>query len=354
MPKTGIRSYETKTKGRRWLAYYRKDGRQVNKRGFRTSRQAEQWRADQLINGSSPADSRITVGEWVTEWLERHRSQIKASTYERYRDALRLWAIPHIGMIRLTTLTHRDIESMHEAALRAGRSPATIRINHAPLREALTDAVREGLLPNNPASLVKLPRHEKPEIRPFDRAELAAFLSANHNHKYYAVYLLALHSGLRLGEITALRAGRDIDILERSVTVRETRRKGVITPPKSKSSLRRVVLGVEAAVVLAQTIAGRSWGALAFPYTPKEISRSMLAACRRAGVPHRRFHDLRHTHATYLLADGANIKAVSARLGHANIRITLDVYGHVLPGMDEDLAEASDRVFGPDATKTLS
>ena len=345
MPKTGIRPYETKTKGLRWLAYYYRDSRQVLKRGFRTSRQAERWRADALVSVESPADTTLTVGEWMSEWLERHRVHIGPSTRQRYESSLRNWIIPHIGMVRLTALTHRHIEEMHGAAIRVGRSPQTVRRNHMPLNTALKDAVRDELIADNPASQVRLPRLRKKDIDTFTQQEADGFLNGNLKHELYPVYNLALYSGLRLGEIMALRVGRDIDLVGQSVAVREKRRKGVIGPPKSRESARIVILAPEAMEVLAKTIADKYEGGLVFPGNPDTVTRSMAAACKRAGVKRIRFHDLRHTHATLLLAKGANIKAVSARLGHASASFTLDVYGHVLPGMDGELAQQTRTLF---------
>ncbi len=346
MPKTGIRSYETQTKGLRWLAYYHRDGKQVLKRGFRTSRQAEQWRSEALTRATSPADTTITVGEWIGEWLKRHRAHIRPSTYARYNGALRTWVLPHLALVRLTALTHRHIEAMHEEAIQASRSPHTIRRNHTPLRAALQEAERDGIIVRNPATLVRLPPLQKAEIDPFTQAEVQQFLVTNQDRLLYPVYHLALNSGLRLGEILALRVGRDISPTGRTITVRETRRRGVTGPPKSKESARQVVLHPTAAEVLADVIADQGDGALAFPINEATVSHSMAGACKAAGVRQRRFHDLRHTHATLLLASGANIRAVSARLGHATAAFTLQIYGHVLPGMDEALAEAS-HIFNP-------
>ena len=354
MPKTGIRPYETKTRGRQWLAYYRRDGRQVNKRGFRTVRQAEQWRADAMINAASPSDSRITVGEWVTDWLERHRSRIRPSTYERYEVSVRLWILPHLGMFRLPTVTHRHIEAMHNAATKAGRSPKTLRLNHAPLRQSLEDAVRDGIIPSNPASLVRLPRAETKEINSLDQAEVIAFLRANQDNELYPIYHLALYSGLRLGEILALRVGRDIDLVAGTITVRETRTRGVTGPPKTKKSNRTVVLDAEAVQVLDNAVGDTPRGELAFPISSRAVTGSMTAACKRAGVKRVRFHDLRHTHISLLLASGANVLAVSSRVGHSSTAMTLDVYGHVMPGQDEELGRALGDVLRRHPTRMLS
>ena len=345
MPKTGIRPYETKTRGRQWMAYYRRDGRQVNKRGFRTARAAERWRADAMINAASPADSRITVGEWVTEWLGRHGGNIRNSTYQRYEQVIRVWVLPSIGTFRVVRLTHRHIEAIHRSAVQAGRSARTVRQIHAPLRIALEDAVRDGIIPKNPAALVRLPPLEPVEIKPFTADDADRFLRANEEHRYYPIFHLALHSGLRLGEILALRVGRDIDTFGRAVSVRETRRQGQTGPPKSKESLRRVMLDEEATAVLAGATMRKQWGELAFPPSQYSVSQSMAGACDVAGLQRRRFHDLRHTHATLMIRSGANPRAVSNRLGHASVAFTLQTYSHVLPGMDEELAEVAGRMF---------
>ena len=354
MPKTGIRPYETKTRGRQWMAYYRRDGRQINRRGFRTAHAAERWRADAMINAASPADSRITVGEWVTEWLGQHRNKIGLATYERYAGVLRNYIIPYLGPIRIRALSHRHIETMHFDAVAMGRSSSTVRNNHAPLRLALTMAVRDGLISTNPASLVRLPKQQETEIEVFTLEEMCEFLDGNRDDELYPIYHLALWTGMRLGELLALRVGRDIDLFSRVITVREKVRKGVTGPPKSRAGRRRVPISTEAAGVLGRAIHDRADGERAFDFEPNTVSRSMTRACERAGVKRIRFHDLRHTHATHLLAAGENINAVSERMGHADVGITLRTYAHVLPGMSEGLGEATERVFARDATKMLS
>ena len=354
MPKTGIRSYETKTKGLRWLAYYHRDGKQVLRRGFRTSRQAEQWRATALVDRTAPSDKAITVCEWMIAWIERHRSHIRPSTYRRYQTALGNWILPHLGTIRLSALSHRHIEEMHSVALDSGRSPRTIRQNHAPLRIALQDAVRDGIIAYSPASVVRLPPLERANIQPFTQAEAEQFLAANRSNKFYPVYHLALHSGLRQGEILALQVGRDIDLFTRTISVRETRMRDGIGPPKSNASNRRVALSNEAAIELGRAASNKKWGDLAFQYNPAALSRSMTQACKRAGTKRVRFHDLRHTHATLMLESGANVRAVSERLGHTSVAFTLQTYGHVLPGMDEELAETIGRILGRNSIRILS
>ena len=354
MPKTGIRSYQTKTYGRRWLAYYSRDGKQVLRRGFRTSRQAEQWRADAMINASSPADSRITVGEWVTEWLERHRSHIEPSTYRRYSGTLANWTIPHLGYLRLSALTHRHIEALYYTASNRGRSPQTIRQINAPLRKALGEAVRDGLIPHNPATLVRLPPLKQAKINTLTAQEVDAFLKANEEQELYPVYHLTIHTGLRLSELLALQVGRDIDLFAKTVTVNEKRNRDGIGPPKSRASMRRVILPEKAVVILGRATVAKEWGELAFDHKSDYVTRSMPAACKRAGVKRVRFHDLRHTHATHLIGLGANPKAVSARIGHSSVAFTLQVYAHVLPGMDEELADLSSYLFEPKPIKSLS
>ena len=354
MPKTGIRSYHTKTKGLRWLAYYHRDGKQVLRRGFRTARQAEQWRAQSLTSVESPADSNVTVAEWVTEWLGRHRGRIRQSTYERYDGAFRNWIVPHLGPLQLRSLTFRHIEEMHDAASQAGRSAQTVRRNHSPLRTALQDAVRDGMIPHNPAVLVRLPPIQPAKTDPFTAAEALEFLEGNRDHRLYPVYHLALYSGLRQSEILGLRVGRDIDLIARTVTVREIRRHGVTGLPKSRHSSRQVALAPVTVNVLSDAISDRLSGELAFPLSQDLVSHSVPSACARAGVKRLRFHDLRHTHATLLIAAGDNIRAVSARLGHSSVAFTLQVYGHVLPGMDEELAESSASILNRDSIKNLS
>ena len=342
MSKTGIRPYETKTHGTRWMAYYRKDGRQFFKRGFRTAGKAERWRAEQLISKESPEDSAITVGEWMTEWLHRHRWQIKPATYIQYEASIRNWIVPHLGMIRLVRLSHKHIEAMHQEAIRSLK-PSSVRRNHAPLNVALNIAERDGLIPSNPAKVVQLPPEEHYEIKPFSSDELGVFLGANIGNPLYSIYHLAAYSGLRQGEILALRVGRDIDIEHQVITVRETTGFRGTGTPKSRRSRRRVGIGPTAAAVLADAIKGIADGDLAFPYDQHVVSKSMGQACSVASLPYRRFHDLRHTYATLLLTMGENLHEVSYTLGHSDPGFTLRTYAHLLPGRDRALADATEQ-----------
>jgi integrase len=253
-------------------------------------------------------------------------------------------------------------------------SAATVKKMHVVLRKALSQAVSDGLIPRNAADGVKPPRVSAPgeEIRPLDPEECAAFLKASHRERLEVLYVLAIHCGLREGELLALR-WEDVDLeaakpalLVRRTFTRGENGRGWIMGASTKSGRgRRVRLTPRAAAALKDhrkrqleermRLAGLfSDQGLVFPsetgslLNPSNLrNRSFKRIKWRSGVREDlRFHDLRHTCATLLLSEGVNAKVVSELLGHASIIITLNTYSHVLPDMQDSAANAMEAALG--------
>ncbi len=249
-----------------------------------------------------------------------------------------------------------------------GLSPTTVQLVHQVLSKALSDAVRHQLVPNNVASLVEAPRRARLEFHTWTGEQAGAFLRHTADERLAALWRLFLTTGMRRGEVAALR-WQDVN-LERSVlSVRQTgnRLKGgvwTVGTPKGRGDAaaksRRLSLDAGTVAALrahrAQQLQERlAWGSdwqdegLVFtredgsPLNPTTIGHRLTLRARQANLPHLRLHDLRHTYATLALEAGVHPKVVSERLGHANIGITLNLYSHVSDGMDRD---AADRVAG--------
>jgi integrase len=322
--------------------------------------------------------SKQPTGAYLDEWLAGLR--LAPSTVASYRKNVRLHLTPHIGTVPLASLTTARIDALYRQLERGGRadhkagealSPRTVRYVHTILSAALAAAVRSHRLARNPAATATPPSPKQaraPEMHPWDAVQLAAFLgwSAGHSQHHAAWTLLAM-TGMRRGEALALR-WRDVALDAGTVSVRRSagvvRVKGEgagVVEGDTKSGKPRVI-DLDAATVAVLRAHRRERGAMALQLArddalvfgdqegrhlhPERFTRTFhgeLARCRKAigaeALPVIRLHDLRHTHATLLLAKGEPVKVVSERLGHASATITLQVYAHVMPGNQRHAAE---------------
>lgn len=318
----------------------------------------------------------LRLDAYLDDWLERRRTQLRPTTHHSYRQLIRAYLRPRLGHHRLTDLERPIIERAYaELFARGGRhgrslAPKTVQYCHGVLRRALEDAVLDGLLDDNPARSARPPRHDPADdeldddLQVWTGEEAARFLAFVDDHPWRALWHLALGTGARRGELLGLRwADVDLDAAEvrirRSLSVVD----GVARLLGTKTSRSRT-LSIGDAVVSAvrrhrdeqseiRAAASRwedRWGLMfteadGGPIDPMRLTNEFRELVRRAPVSVIRLHDLRHTHASLLLAAGVPIKVVSDRLGHTTIAMTMDVYGHVLPAMDADAAARLDAVL---------
>jgi integrase len=295
------------------------------------------------------------------------RHEIRRSTWVSYEGFTRLHIIPHLGRIPLAKLAPQHVQRFYASRLDDGLAPATVAHLHAFLHRALGQAHRWGLVPQNVAALVNPPRIPKREMRTLNPREVRRFLEVVQGDRLEALYVLAMTTGMRLGELLALRWS-DVELSTCRVSVRGTLTRGeqglIVTEPKTGRG--RVVLVASTAVAaLRQHLATQSderrragplWAGLDFVFTnelgrpldPSNVRlRSFRPALERAGLPRIRLHDLRHTAATLMLGEGIHPKVVSEMLGHSQIGITLDLYSHVTPPMQQVAVDAIERVLRP-------
>jgi integrase len=317
--------------------------------------------------GLGALDERQTTAQYFESWLAACRPTLKDRTWQRYAEYTRLHAIPVLGAVSLSKLTAQQVQALYAHKLDEGLSPSTVHHLHAVLHRALDRAVRLGLIYRNVADLVDPPRLRHREMATLTVAQARLLLAAAAGDRLEALYVLALTTGMRQGELLALR-WRDVDLEGASLQVRATlqNRGGIcqLVEPKTPHSRRRIALPRTAVEALrwhrARQLEERRRASgvwtdfgLVFANTVGRPLDGMnllkywfLPLLKRAGLPRVRFHDLRHTAATLLLAQGVNVKVVSEMLGHADVSITLRVYAHVLPHMQQQAAEAMDATFG--------
>ena len=324
--------------------------------------------------GSYVKPSRITLGQWLEQWCQSYVvMHCSARTAESYQSEVRRHLTPILGRILLTQLQPQHLQNYYSQALTKGRadgkgglSPRTVQYHHRILSEALSHAVKMGLLGRNVAEAVSPPRVERKNLASLAPEDVPQFLEvAAKETRHYVLLYTALYSGMRLGELLGLRwCDVDLDMACLSVVQSLYKRCGVckMIEPKSSKSRRRIALSPSLALLLRQYKADQQVERILLgkplvdsdlvfsridgkPLDPGVISHNCARVLKKAGLPHIRFHDLRHSHATLLLKAGIHPKIVSERLGHANIGITLDTYSHVLPGLQERAAERFDQML---------
>lgn len=318
------------------------------------------------------SDERLTVSAYLGQWLERMAPpRVRPSTHRGYIQAL-----AHVtrayGELRLTRLTARHLADLYARLQRPeppqrALSSTTVHLVHVVLREALGDAVKLDLLATNVTDRVDAPRPSRPPITPLTADEARRLLEAAQGDRLEPLYILAIATGMRLGELLGLtwrRVNFDTGRVQVAATLQlGAGRQWELAKPKTKSSQRGIQLPAIAMEALrahrARQLAERM--AVADVWRDRDLvfcneigdflsgvsieRYTYQRALTRAGLPHKRFHDLRHTAATLLLEQGVPLKTVSAMLGHSSIAITADVYGHLTRNMEQAPAGAMDALL---------
>ncbi|GMA60718.1 site-specific integrase [Alicyclobacillus fastidiosus] len=248
-----------------------------------------------------------------------------------------------------------------------GRLATSVARVHLVLHDALDRAVKWGLVARNIADAVDPPKPDPVQMSVWTREDVLRFLEEAKSSSYYIVFLIAVTTGMRKGEILGLR-WVDVDLENGRVYVRQTltyvNGQPVFLDPKTNKGKRMVALSPEVVVQLRKYKAIQAKNKLRLgplyhdnglvvtrqdgsPASINTLDKQWYALLEQSGVPRIRFHDLRHTHASLLLQQGVHPKIVSERLGHSTINITLDTYSHVLPGLQEQVAkDFGDALFG--------
>jgi integrase len=315
----------------------------------------------ELDQGKFVQPGRVLVSEYLTDWLDRLK--VSLATEDRYRNCCTNQIIPHIGHLVLSKLTTRAVEDCY-AELAKVYAPRTIRLVHRTLVTALNAALKGKLITENPAIGAERPTVLATEARFLEENDLRRVLDKMkaESHHYPAV-LLAATTGLRIGEIAALQWS-DLDLKVGKVSIRRNVERltgkglSLKDTPKTKHGRRTVTMPKVTTQALRrhrwhqyrryQQLGLRPEFVFPNPYgeliSPAAISQAFGRHCRAIGID-ASIHSLRHTHAAQLIADGIPLKVISDRLGHSSIRVTADVYGHLIRGVDEQAADLINERF---------
>ncbi len=327
-----------------------------------------------IDQGTYIEPSKITVAEWLEIWQEEYLCNIKPSTRSSYKATIKNHISPRIGALRLESLTTHQIQSFYNSLLDPvihpySLSAKTIKNIHGVLHRSLQQAMFNGYLRSNPSDPCVLPQVIKKKIKPLNDYQIAEFMKAVKGHRYEKMFLIALFTGVRQGELCGLQ-WECIDFLNGTIlidkqlqsirsSIRGANDKYVLIPTKnSKERLitaapfvmdllwqvkqdqdrNRRLFGeafIENGLVFTDEIGRR--------ITPQALYRAFKIVVDELGLPNTRFHDLRHSYAVASIRAGDDIKTVQENLGHATAAFTLDVYGHVTDQMKRDSANRMQR-----------
>ncbi len=322
--------------------------------------------------GPLPELTSLSTGDYLESWLSQVRGRVRGRTYSGYAGLLRRYAIPLLGEVPLKDLHPLHLQHLYGQLLEQGAggyrdqlSASTVLNLHRVLVQSLGWAERFGLLERSPAKAARPPRPRRAEPKVVDPALAERILEASSGTRLELPVAFALATGMRRGEILGLRwgdLGPDLSVAHVRRSLQATGEALVFEEPKTKRSRRSVALPAFLHPYLERQLTdqarrkqdlGDGWTGSDLvidagdgsPVNPDSMSSAWRFLVVRAGLPHVRFHDLRHAHATLLLCQGVHPKVVSERLGHATVGITLDIYSHVIPGMQAEAARAFDRLF---------
>lgn len=343
--------------------------RRAHGTGYPTKRAAlaaENEHRARLNQGLLPEAETATVGEYLAFWLRQvEPPTIERSTHIRYEQLLRLHAAP-ISQKRLLALRPLDVQALYKRVEAAGLSARTAEQLHAVLHKAFGQAVRWQYLARNPADAVEKPRPQRPDLRVPKIHEIRLLLAKGDETPFGRIYRLSALTGLREGELIALHWS-EVDFEHSLLIVKRNARRfkgeGVVMKDTKSHRWRGVALSTTAITLLqeqreAQLVEMMAEAAdyahddlvfadaLGRPFDPTRVGRVWRdKVARPMGLEGVRLHNVRHAHASALMAMGVNPKVISERLGHYSTAFTQDVYGHVAPTLQADAAEAFDELL---------
>jgi integrase len=360
-------------KGKQWVAQIILENGKTRQRYFTTQGEAATALNEMLYEqkrGMLATGPQQKLKDFLEQWFEEvHAPKLRLSSQLRYRGVLNNHILPALGHIPVQGLTAQKVQSFYASKLKEGLSTSSLHTIHKVLHAALDTAVRWNLVARNVCDAVSLPSEKSRQVKPLTPEQAQHLLAVVKGQKLEALIILALTTGMRVGELTGLQWS-DIDFDEGSLTIRRTVgrlgvHKFVEREPKTEQSRRKITIPPFVLHVLkehrirqkeARLTAGTNWqdhhlvfcnrrGGFSHPDVLLGQFHKVLDV---AALPHMRLHDLRHSAATILLAMKVPVKVIQELLGHSSVIITLNVYGHVLPSMQDEAVNNMERLFGMD------
>ena len=321
----------------------------------------------ELDKGGYVAPTKESIESFLVRWLDTYAATNTSPRTQRdYRGIVHRYLVPTLGTLTLATLRPDHVQALYADMLARGLSARTVLHAHRVLREALGHAVKWRLISWNVCDAVDPPRPQRKQMTSMDDGEANRFLAVAEASQFKDVFFVALYTGMRRSEILALK-WTEVDLERCTLSVvaglhRLTGQGLVLLPTKTARSRRQVSITDEVVDLLHQIRGqqmvqrlsfGPAWHEAGFVFTkgdgspldPEKVTKEFARTAKEAGFSGIRLHDLRHTHASLMLKAGASPKSISERLGHASISITMDVYAHLLPGIQEEAAQTFSKLL---------
>lgn len=319
--------------------------------------------------GTYTEPSKLTMAQWLDIWAAEYLGNLKPNTLYYYKGVCNHYLKPALGAVKMVVLSAHTIQTLYNKLQagtdeKQGLSAKTIKNINGVLHKAMQQAIELDYIRHNPCHACKLPRAEKPEIKPLDDEQISSFLKAIQGHQWEALFLVTMFTGMRQGEALGL-SWLSVDFERGSISVgqqlqkdRATGKYAIVATKNSKS--RRITPAPFVMDVLREQRrrqtewrlrAGPAWEGSDLVFTnelghhlaPKTVYSHYKRIADSIGIPESRFHDLRHTYAVAALQSGDDVKTVQENLGHHTASFTLDVYGHVTDKMKKDSADRMEK-----------
>ena len=332
-------------------------GERVRKRksGFKTQKEAKAWEHQQITIMEHSCEGLIK--DLAPNYLEAKQKSLKASTYATYECAFNRYIIPYFGNKKINEIKPVDIHEWHLYETNRGMKVNNLRLRHVILSSFLNYLVRFYGLKANPCNLCGPPpasAKKKNNFWTYEEYKIAMnwaiqYVNEVKNNRINRACLLIINilywTGMRIGEVIALRS-KDISNGMIHVTRSMMLMNKTITTPKTQSSIRDISISKTLQTEIAefiQKVPYHDEDDLLFGVSCFSVSNFLTKVCKNADVPQIRVHDLRHSHASFLIEKSYPIIAIKERLGHKNIQTTLDIYGHLYPNKDKEIADEIDK-----------
>jgi integrase len=340
---------------------------------FSTCVECQKWIREMEIQneeGLSFIESQISLTDYLADWLLWAKSSLRPNTLHQYRGNISNHIRPAIGEIRLFDLKPVHLERLYAQRAKSGVGARTIQISHTVLNKALKRAMRLGFITSNPAEYAQKPKYRRAKMTVLNDHQVRSLLIASKGIRIEPLVYLAATSGMRQGELLGLKWG-DIHWEQESIRIQRQlqRIKGngglKLTSPKTRRSNRTINIG-EAIVGKLSEHRESQWvldeatakaESLVFPNSkgnplePRRVYTEFKNLLAQTGLPDIRFHELRHTAASLMLSNGTPIVEVSNQLGHSKVSTTLDIYGHLIPGLKSQAVDALEDLVIPIAAE---
>jgi len=337
----------------------------------KSRRECQDWirkTHDQIDNGMTYASTKKCIADYLFGWLMSEKSVMRKSTWDHYNQLTQSYITPKIGQVMLKDLRTEHTQALYNSLINQNVGFYTIRKIHILLHSALQKAVETGIIARNPASYAHPPEAPVSEKGILNESQVNQFLVSIMGHRWEALFHLAIVTGMRQMELLGLKWD-DLDWIRQTIRVERQLARPDKTgmrylPPKTRFGKRTIALGEKTIQILRnhynyqhreQQRTGIKWvehglifsNSIGGPINPRNLLREFKKLLTNAGLPDIRFHDLRHTAASLMLNNGIPPIVVSRRLGHSKASITLDVYGHLIPSMQTDVADIIDDLVTP-------